>query len=179
MHAEKTELRRWAKALPPPTPGESEIVVRHLTRFIDDLGPDAVLFYLSLPDEVDLDPLAAEFPGIHWAVTRVMARMPLTVHPLESATRVGPLGIRQPPDGAEMVPVEVIDLVLVPGRVFGRDGARLGRGAGHYDRLLPSLREGVPRVGVTVDRFVVDSLPLEDHDVRMTHLATESGVTPV
>lgn len=154
-------------------------MVDHLGRFIDGRRPSAVLFYLSLPDEIDLDPLPLRFPAIRWAVTRVVARLPLTVHPLESATEVGPLGIRQPPEGSEVVPVESIDLVLVPGRVFGRDGARLGRGAGHYDRLIPSLRHDVPRVGVTLDRFVRDTLPLEEHDVPMTHLATESGVTPV
>ena len=83
--------------------------------------------------------------------------------------------------GADGAPVDpaALDVLLVPGRAFDRRGIRLGRGGGHYDRILPRLRPGVPAVGVTVEERIVPRLPAEPHDVPMTHLATESGVRAV
>lgn len=177
MKEAKAELRRRVAALPRPRPGESDAVVRHLAGFLRSQAPSVVLFYLALSDEVDLDRLPGLMPGVRWAVTRVAGPHDLTLHPAETATVVGPLGIRQPPPGAPALDPALVDVVLVPGRAFDRWGGRLGRGAGHYDRLLPSLRPSVSRIGVTLDRFVVDGVPVEPHDVRVTHIATESGVT--
>ena len=63
--------------------------------------------------------------------------------------------------------------------MFGRDGSRLGNGMGYYDRLLAACRDDVVRVAVTRSDLVVASVPVDEHDVAMTHLATELGVTIV
>jgi 5-formyltetrahydrofolate cyclo-ligase len=73
----------------------------------------------------------------------------------------------------------VVDVALVPGLVFDVRGTRLGFGAGFYDRLLPSLRAGIPIIGVTRDALVVPELPSEAHDVLMVYLVTESGVRQI
>jgi 5-formyltetrahydrofolate cyclo-ligase len=74
-----------------------------------------------------------------------------------------------------------LDLVLVPGLAFARSGARIGFGAGHYDRLLaPVARAQVPvRMGVCLAAFldpVEGPIPTEPHDVTMQWVATEAGV---
>mgnify|MGYP000644126523 CR=1 FL=1 len=48
--------------------------------------------------------------------------------------RYGIRSVRQP---AEQIAPQDIDLVLVPGVAFDREGGRLGMGAGYYDRFLP------------------------------------------
>jgi 5-formyltetrahydrofolate cyclo-ligase len=63
----------------------------------------------------------------------------------------------------------------VPGLGFGRDGTRLGRGKGHYDRFLPGLSSTAFLCGVCFRCQVSDALPVESHDVPMDALLTESG----
>ena len=55
--------------------------------------------------------------------------------------------------------------MLVPGLAFDARGYRLGRGAGHYDRLLPTLRPDAPRWALALDCQLVEGLPIEPHDV--------------
>jgi 5-formyltetrahydrofolate cyclo-ligase len=64
------------------------------------------------------------------------------------------------------------DMVLVPALAVDRNGVRLGRGGGFYDRSLALCRPGARLVAVLRDEEVVDELPSEAHDVRMTHVLT-------
>jgi len=62
--------------------------------------------------------------------------------------------------------------VLVPALAVDRSGVRLGRGAGFYDRSLPLAGPAAQLVAVVRDDELVDRLPAEPHDVRMTHALT-------
>jgi 5-formyltetrahydrofolate cyclo-ligase len=74
-----------------------------------------------------------------------------------------------------------VDLVLVPGLGFGRDGARIGFGKGHYDRALAPIRHlAAPlRIGLC---FADDldpqdgKVPVDELDVPMHWVATPDGV---
>jgi 5-formyltetrahydrofolate cyclo-ligase len=83
-------------------------------------------------------------------------------------------GIRSP-DGAPFTgPIEVL---FVPGLAFGLDGSRLGYGGGYYDRLVvrPELVTAL-RCGLGFAEQVVERLPSEAHDLRLTHIATPERV---
>jgi 5-formyltetrahydrofolate cyclo-ligase len=56
-----------------------------------------------------------------------------------------------------------------------RDGIRLGRGGGYYDRALRHARPGAVLVGVVFDDELLDELPSEAHDMRVTAVVTPSG----
>jgi 5-formyltetrahydrofolate cyclo-ligase len=93
----------------------------------------------------------------------------------------GTFGILEPTaELRELPPRQVlpsqIDLALVPGVVFDRQGNRLGYGRGFYDRLLRQLPREVLRVGLAFECQVVEELPVEPHDERMDWLVTEAGV---
>lgn len=66
-------------------------------------------------------------------------------------------------------------LVLIPALAVDRTGVRLGRGRGFYDRSLPHRDPRARLAAVVRDSEVVDELPHEPHDVRMTHVLTPEG----
>lgn len=63
-------------------------------------------------------------------------------------------------------------LVLVPALAVDHRGVRLGRGAGFYDRTLERAAPGTALVAVVRDEELVERLPAEPHDVRMTAAIT-------
>jgi 5-formyltetrahydrofolate cyclo-ligase len=88
---------------------------------------------------------------------------------------IGKLGLKMPdPDKAKLVLAEDIELVVVPAVAFDREGNRLGMGAGYYDRFLEQNHDSV-LLGITWTCQLADSLPYEEHDVRMQYLLTEEG----
>ncbi len=84
----------------------------------------------------------------------------------------GPYGSLQPNEADVLeVALEEINLVVVPGVAFDKEGNRLGRGKGYYDRFLKDLAvEGIPSVGIAFDFQVVDSIPTLSHDLPVTKL---------
>ena len=77
----------------------------------------------------------------------------------------------QEPASAVLVPPEEIDLFIVPGVAFDRYCNRLGRGKGYYDRYLTGLIK--PVIGLCFDFQLLDTIPAENHDVKMTMVITE------
>jgi 5-formyltetrahydrofolate cyclo-ligase len=91
----------------------------------------------------------------------------------------GPFGLREP-TGPRLGPgtVSRARLVLLPALAADRRGVRLGQGGGFYDRTLPLVGAEVPTVVVLDDGELVDTLPAEPHDRRVTAAVLPgSGVT--
>jgi 5-formyltetrahydrofolate cyclo-ligase len=61
--------------------------------------------------------------------------------------------------------------VIVPALAVGRDGHRLGRGAGCYDRALARVGPAVPTVALLYDSELLDTVPAEPHDQRVSAVA--------
>lgn len=92
----------------------------------------------------------------------------------ESELEPGRLGVREPNSASELVPVDQIDLFVVPGLGFTRDGKRLGRGGGYYDATLRAASNRSRRVGLAFSDQVVSVLPTNQDDVDMDLVVTES-----
>jgi 5-formyltetrahydrofolate cyclo-ligase len=134
-----------------------------------------VALYSAQPFEVQTDGLIA-LAGDRAVFPRVVGKgQPLALH---RAFRVGDLvpgvlGLLEPrADTVTVSPAEV-DVWIVPGVGFTRDGARLGRGAGYYDRTLAQARPDAPKVGVCFEACLVDALPTDVWDVQMDWVVTE------
>lgn len=72
-----------------------------------------------------------------------------------------------------------IDLVLVPGLIFAKDGYRIGYGGGYYDRFLSKLDPKVTKIGIGFDLQVVNTVPTDQYDIPVDYILTEKGLTKV
>eukprot|EP00055_Hartaetosiga_balthica_P000874 m.137661 g.137661 ORF g.137661 m.137661 type:complete len:213 (-) comp12100_c0_seq1:95-733(-) len=87
--------------------------------------------------------------------------------------------IQQPEDDLEAredpIQTDGLDIIIVPGLGFGRDGGRLGRGGGYYDQYLERFKEALPEqkqpllIAVTFDCQLHDTVPTSNHD-RKVHV---------
>jgi 5-formyltetrahydrofolate cyclo-ligase len=68
------------------------------------------------------------------------------------------------------------DAVLVPGLAVGRDGTRLGRGGGSYDRALARVPTGTFVCALLNSEEVLETVPQDTHDRPVSAVATELEV---
>ena len=137
--------------------------------------------FLSLPQEIVTDDLLAACRQQHKRVcvpvwdptskTYLLARWAPT-----QALVAGPHGVPEPV-AWQAVDLQTVDLVVVPGLAFDKQGGRLGYGKGYYDRILAGCRAACCKIGLGYTWQVIDGhLPLASHDVHMDLLVTEAGV---
>ena len=94
---------------------------------------------------------------------------------------VGKWRILEPPrerwgEPGKAIQPEQIDMVIVPGVAFSRDGGRMGNGQGYYDRLLQRVRSDCPLVGLCYECQLFDNLTVGGHDIFMDKVVTERAV---
>ena len=86
-------------------------------------------------------------------------------------------GILEPVEDLRVdVSPEVLDAVIVPGTAFSRNGYRIGYGGGYYDKFLSCLPEKTISIGLTYDTLLVESLPIEKHDLPVDIIVTENDI---
>ncbi|MEI6526596.1 MAG: 5-formyltetrahydrofolate cyclo-ligase [Planctomycetota bacterium] len=71
---------------------------------------------------------------------------------------------------------EDLDLIMVPGVAFDRQGGRTGHGKGYYDKLLEHAKPQTPLVALAFECQLFDEIPMDSHDIYMDKVVTESAV---
>ncbi len=66
-----------------------------------------------------------------------------------------------------------LDLIVVPGIAFDKQGNRIGTGKGLYDSLLRRTSTRIPLVGLCFEENLHERLPSESHDVKMDIVVTD------
>ena len=72
-----------------------------------------------------------------------------------------------------------LDLVMVPGVGFDRNGGRMGNGQGYYDRLLEKVRADAPLIAMGYESQLFDNVLVAPHDFYMDKVVTEDAVYEV
>lgn len=174
---DKDQIRKRANRQDAINPAVGVLVVSGLFVWLSSRLPGTGAAYLALPDEVDVTPLFERLPGWRWVLARVETDGALTFRDRDVPRETHRFGMEQPIGQGPVTPTHEIDVFLVPGMAFDSTGARVGRGAGYYDRLLAERRSDAVAIGVTTDMKMIESVPVFDHDQRVDWLAKESGVT--
>jgi 5-formyltetrahydrofolate cyclo-ligase len=143
----------------------------------------AVMLYMPMTTEVDLSSIALRCiqSGKTVCVPKVVGTdlRPVEITRFDVADMdVDHHGVRTPRDG-QPVPVNLLDLVVVPGLAFDSGGRRLGRGGGIYDRFLVRLRRSTITIGIAYDTQIVETVPAAPHDINVHLVVTERRVIQV
>jgi 5-formyltetrahydrofolate cyclo-ligase len=142
-------------------------------------GAKVVSLFVGVKSEVATLPLIAAALGAGKVVAvPVVEAGALSLYRIDDLASLAPapFGLLEPRpelrDATHRQDPATVDLFIVPGVAFDRNGGRLGYGKGYYDGLLPKARAGVLKIGVGFDVQLVESVPMGPHDVRLSRLIT-------
>ena len=173
---EKSEIRRQIKALKRLLTEEQRqeaalkafAMVELLPEFI---AAKHVLVYYSLPDEL---PTPAFIQKWHCSKQLYLPRVngdDLDILPYDPADlETGSFNISEP-QGSETVNPDVIDLIIVPAVAYDRQGNRIGRGKGFYDRLL--CRARAVKVGICYNCQICENFEPSKFDVPVDYVISD------
>lgn len=187
LQERKAEIRAQglaARAQQPHREDLSRTIVATLSRLNEYQAAGVVLYYVSVPSEVHTLPLLAEaLAQGKTAVIPYMDSARIALFRLESLDELAPgqFGILEPrrdlrTAAGKAVDPARIELVVIPGVGFDRQGGRVGHGRGYYDELLKRIRPEVPRIGLAYECQLFDEIPMLPHDVRMHKVVSEQAV---
>lgn len=94
---------------------------------------------------------------------------------------VGKWNILEPPkelwgNPEKEVTPEELDMIMVPGVGFDRDGGRMGNGQGYYDRTMEKVRPDCFLIALCYESQLFDNILVAPHDVYMDKVITEKEV---
>lgn len=180
VNSDKAGIRKQMRELKRQLTAEeklrrSELIASRLEQVEQFAASRVVLLYWSMADEVQTHALVERI----WR-DRVVLLPCVDGNDLRLRQYTGPecmvageqFGIGEP-TGEEWTDMEAIGCIAVPGVAFDRTGNRMGRGRGFYDRLLKSTPNAF-KVGLAFDFQMLESIPVEPHDVKMDRVITDN-----
>lgn len=160
---------------------ESRVLSKELKRFLGD-EPKTIAAYMALSDEPNITDLLQELLQAGWTIALpVMEHNALIFRTIRSFENLkkGAIGVLEPTENDPVADRTTIDTVLIPGRAFTRDGKRMGRGNGGYDKWIASqrsLHSETKYIGVCFECQIVNDLPWEAHDEKIGQIVTSRGL---
>lgn len=169
----KNEIRSAIKALKKQHSKEelqaqSDIIMRKLEQHPDFIKAKKIMLYSSLPDEVQTQDFIEKWRNQKQIILPTVVGddiIPVELTP-DTGFAVGDFNILEPQNVAY---TGDFDLIVVPGVAFDRQGNRLGRGKGYYDRFLCQHR-ATKKIGLCFDFQLVDNVPVEENDIPMDEI---------
>lgn len=96
---------------------------------------------------------------------------------LEKDLCMGPRQILQPDEtSCKVVPIDKIDIAIIPAVALDEKGGRIGSGKGYYDRLIPRLAITTRKVALAFEDQIIAQVPIESHDKHVDIIITEDRV---
>ncbi len=167
----------------------SEIICHKFITHQSYLEADTIMWYLHCRSEVrTIDVLKKELNGPKKVVVPFCTKdknqqNKLGLWLLDDFSELvpGTWGILEPPqkrweDKEKNVLPRDLDLIMVPGVVFDRQGGRIGNGGGYYDRLLQGVRVDALLMAICFESQMCNKVSMEQHDIVMDAVITEKNI---
>ena len=92
---------------------------------------------------------------------------------IEKDLKPGSRGMLEPDTArCKPVPVECLDIAIIPGIAFDEKGGRIGSGEGYYDRFIPKLPITTRKVSIAFEDQIIPQVPMESHDKHVDIIIT-------
>ncbi|MBI9083933.1 MAG: 5-formyltetrahydrofolate cyclo-ligase [Desulfobacterales bacterium] len=163
--------------------GKTKTIENRLFEFANFLESNIVMMYMAGPSHVasrDMVKKCYEFNKIvvlpafdanHFKMTL------MKVDNLDTDLVTGPRGILEPnPRRCKVVPIDCIDIAIIPGVALDEKGGRVGSGQGYYDRFIPKLPITTRKVALALEAQIIPQAPMESHDKHVDIIITENRV---
>jgi len=121
-----------------------------------------------MPSELNLNSLHTSLTGINICYPKCGDNGQMEFHLVNDLSEMNPsaYGILEPNVSLDKkLDSEEIDLFLCPAYAFTRDGKRLGKGGGYYDRYLLKKRPDAITLGIAFPCQIIDQVPTDKHDL--------------
>lgn len=99
----------------------------------------------------------------------------IEIQSLNEMIETPPFGILEPPTFDFKLDIGEIELIVVPGLAFDKNGGRVGYGGGYYDKFLSQPHKS-KKIVLAYDFQVFENVPVEKHDVKVDYIITEKQV---
>jgi 5-formyltetrahydrofolate cyclo-ligase len=184
----KEEIRNdIAKRLTALSASEAKNKTRQIENRIFDfanfLEANIVLLYINTASEVNSQQIIAKCFGYNKIVilpafdTDTHETKLMKVDNLDTDLKPGPRGILEPDENrCNVVPIECIDIAIIPGVAFDEKGGRIGCGEGYYDRLIPKLSITTRKVALAFETQIIRQIQMEPHDKHVDIIITEKRI---
>lgn len=158
-------------------------ICQHVLDFLTEhalLQNREISVYLPIRSEVDLSGLIPklESAGASISLPVVLTRTEIVFRRYRSGDLLQDAGFGTTGPAADAAIVDP-QILLMPLAGFDSLGARIGYGAGHYDRALDRLHKNgrTPKtIGTGFGAQQVPQVPAEPHDILLTAIVTEAGL---
>jgi len=184
----KDEIRnKIAKTLAELT--ESEIkektrkIEARLFEFANFLESNIVLLYINSTSEVsslEIIKRCFKYNKIVILPAFNTARYDMKLMKIDNIDKdltLGPRGIMEPDSRrCNVVPIECVDIAIIPGIALDEKGGRIGSGDGYYDRLIPKLPITTRKVALAFERQIIPQVNMESHDKHVDIIITEKRI---
>ena len=183
----KNAIRKQAHENRRAQPDKDEVSHRIVDRFMqleEYNAANTIMFYVDVRDEVRTrQALPAALASGKRIIVPYCVDGELELFWLEDMNELelGMYRILEPKNELRLVaskrlqPTD-LDLIMVPGVAFDRNGGRTGHGKGYYDKLLQHARLNAPLIALSFECQLFEKIPAENHDIYMDKVVTEDAV---
>ncbi len=187
LASRKQAIREAAHANRRAQLNKDEVSARIVERFVslpEYASAKTVMFYIDVRDEVRTQhALPAAIASGKRIIIPFCVDGELELFHLESMDELstGKYKILEPREdlreiAAKRMQPEDLDLIMVPGVAFDKQGGRTGHGKGYYDKLLQHARLDCPLVALSFECQIFPEIPVQQHDIYMDKVVTEDAV---
>jgi len=178
----RNEMETTLAALSPAARKEKLTAIEtRLFEFANFLEAGICLLYVAGPSELPMDGIIRRsfeynkiviLPAFH--ENRKTMTLLKVDNPDTDLVVTGVRGVLEPdPSRCKQVPIECVDIAVIPAVALDEKGGRIGTGRGYYDRLIPQLPMTTRKVALGFEEQVIQQVPMESHDRHVDIVITE------